>query len=182
MLARLADERLVALHHRGAARLAPAGERLALRVVRRHRLLETLLVRVLGLDWAEAHVDAEELERHVSDRVLGALDAHLGHPYEDPHGHAIPDAHGRLRRRALVRLVELPAGDSAIVREIRDRDPLRMRRWLRAGLVPGARVRMRTAVPEDDVHQLEVEGRPLVVDHDALKGVRIERRRREARP
>src|SRR6266581_3952169 len=95
MLARLAGERLVTHGARGAASLTPEGERAALLVLRRHRILETFLVNVLALDWSEVHDDAEELEHHVSDRVLNALDRYMSHPTEDPHGHPIPDSRGR---------------------------------------------------------------------------------------
>jgi DtxR family Mn-dependent transcriptional regulator len=182
MLARLADERLVVHARRGAARLTAEGQREALRMVRRHRILETFLVRVLGLDWADVHEDAEELEHHVSDRVLDALDRHMAHPTEDPHGHPIPDARGRLPRRVLVPLHALPDGAQARVREILDRDQRRMARWKRAGLVPGATVRMKHADLDDDVFELDVDGRRLVVGHEALEGVLVERPRREVRP
>ncbi len=181
MLARLAAEKLVALEHRGAARLTPEGDREALRMVRRHRILETFLVRVLGLDWSDVHEDAEELEHHVSDRVLEAIDRHMSHPTEDPHGHPIPDARGRLPRRALIPLRALPDGARARVREILDRDARRMARWKRAGLVPGADVRMRRADLDDDVFELEVGGRRMVVGHEALEGVFVEKAGREVR-
>jgi DtxR family Mn-dependent transcriptional regulator len=177
MLARLAGEKLVALAHRGSARLTPEGEREALRMVRRHRILETFLVRVLGLDWADVHEDAEELEHHVSDRVLSAIDRHMHHPTEDPHGHPIPDARGRLPRRALVPLSALPGGESARVREIGDRDQRRMERWKKSGIVPGASVTMRRADLEVDVFELEVDGRRIVAGHEGLDGVLVERRR-----
>ncbi len=181
MLARLSRERLVTTAHRGAPRLTSEGEREALRVVRRHRLLETFLVQVLGLDWAEVHEDAEVLEHHVSDRVLDALDRLMAHPTEDPHGHPIPDARGRLRRRALEPLVELPSGARAHVREIDDRDQRRMERWKLAGLVPGAEVHVRRAHDADHVIELEVAGRRLVLGPAALEGVLVERTRREGR-
>src|SRR5712692_5089178 len=98
-------------------------------MVRRHRILETFLVRVLGLDWSEVHADAEILEHHISDRVLEAIDRLVGHPAEDPHGHPIPDRQGHLRRRALEPLSTLPRGARATVREIRDADGRRMARW-----------------------------------------------------
>ena len=181
MLARLADERLVELRHRGAASLSAEGQREALRVVRRHRLLETFLVRVLGMDWADVHEDAEELEHHVSDRVLDAIDRHMAHPTEDPHGHPIPDTRGRLPRRALTPLSALPAGAHARVREIRDRDQRRMSRWKQAGLVPGADVVMRRANDDDDVFELDVDGHRLVMGHGALDGILVEPARREGR-
>ena len=91
MLGRLAAERLVAHAPRAGARLTAAGRRRALEMVRRHRILETFLVEVLGFDWSEVHEDAEVLEHHVSDRVLQAMHRLLGHPDRDPHGHPIPD-------------------------------------------------------------------------------------------
>src|SRR5436309_4212740 len=134
MLARLAEERLVTLGARGAASLTVEGERAALLVLRRHRILEAFLANVLELDWSEVHEDAEELEHHVSDRVLDALDRYMRHPTEDPHGHPIPDSRGRLERRALVPLWSLAAGASARVREVRGGDDRRrLWRWKRSG-------------------------------------------------
>ena len=97
MLARLARERLVAHTPRAGARLTPRGRREALGMVRRHRIIETFLVIVLGLEGSEVHADAEILEHHVSDRVLAAIDRLAGHPVHDPHGRPIPDARGRMR-------------------------------------------------------------------------------------
>jgi len=176
MLGALARERLVAYAPRAGARLTPAGRVEALALVRRHRILETFLVRVLGLDWAEVHEDAEELEHHVSERVLEALDRLVGHPHEDPHGHAIPDRRGRMPRRALQPLIELSSGARATVREIRDRDRRRMARWKQAGIVPGARLHVRVVRPLDDIVELDIEGRPLVVGRTSLEGVMVERR------
>lgn len=174
MLARLADERLVRLHRRGAAQLSADGEREALRMVRRHRILETFLVNVLGLDWADVHEDAEVLEHHVSDRVLDAIDRLCGHPSEDPHGHPIPDRRGRIARRALVPLASLRAGERAVVREIRDRDVRRMARWKQAGLVPGAAVRMREVREADGVLEIEVAGAAFVSAGEGVDGVLVE--------
>lgn len=174
MLARLADERLVRLHRRGAARLSAEGEREALRMVRRHRILETFLVNVLGLDWADVHEDAEVLEHHVSERVLDAIDRLCGHPSEDPHGHPIPDRRGRIARRALVPLASLRAGERAVVREIRDRDVHRMARWKQAGLVPGAAVRMREVREADGVLEIEVAGAAFVSAGVGVDGVLVE--------
>jgi DtxR family Mn-dependent transcriptional regulator len=103
MLARLTAERLVLHAPRAGARLTARGRREALAIVRRHRILETFLVRVLHLDGADVHADAEILEHHVSDRVLAAIDRLAGHPERDPHGRPIPDARGRIRRGAAAR-------------------------------------------------------------------------------
>lgn len=177
MLGTLSAERLVTHAPRAGARLTARGRREALEMVRRHRILETFLVNVLGLDWSEVHADAEVLEHHISDRVLGAIDRLVGHPNEDPHGHQIPDARGRVARRALIPLASVPRGARATVREIRDADVRRMARWKQVGLVPGADVRVRGVSEVDDVFELDVEGRRLVMGSDGLDGVLVQIRK-----
>uniref|UniRef100_A0A832I3M1 Manganese transport regulator n=1 Tax=Eiseniibacteriota bacterium TaxID=2212470 RepID=A0A832I3M1_UNCEI len=182
MLGALARERLVRYAPRGGARLTAQGRRAAIEMVRRHRILETFLVRVLGLDWSEVHEDAEVLEHHISDRVLEAIDRLVGHPGEDPHGHPIPDRRGRLPRRTLSPLAALAEGAQGTVREIREADGARMARWKEAGLVPGAAVRMRAVRGPEGVFEIEVGGRRFVTASDGLDGVLIERAaRRETR-
>jgi DtxR family transcriptional regulator, Mn-dependent transcriptional regulator len=183
MLGRLTAERLVRHTPRGGARLTAQGRREALVMVRRHRILETFLVRVLGLDWSEVHQDAEVLEHHISDRVLAAIDRLIGHPHEDPHGHPIPDSHGRLRWRELVPLTRLRRGERAVVRELRDagapqgQREARMSHWKDMGLVPGAVVRMREVRPLDDVFELQVGAQRLVTGTEGVEGVLVEMRR-----
>jgi DtxR family transcriptional regulator, Mn-dependent transcriptional regulator len=174
MLGKLAAARLVAHTPRAGARLTAPGRRVALEMLRRHRILETFLVRVLRLDWAEVHADAEVLEHHISDRVLDAIDRLVGHPHEDPHGHPIPDRNGRMRQRALLPLSQLERGIRAVVRELRDADRPRMAHWKRVGLVPGAHVRVRSLRPLDDVFELEVSRRRLVTGSEGLEGVMVE--------
>jgi DtxR family Mn-dependent transcriptional regulator len=175
MLGRLAAERLVAHAPRAGARLTAEGRRRALEMVRRHRILETFLVRVLGFDWSEVHDDAEILEHHVSDRVLQAIDRLVGHPEEDPHGRPIPDRKGRVRRRSLIPLATLRAGERARVGEIRAADARRMARWKQVGLVPGAVVRMRDARPLDHLFELEVRGHRFAIAAQGLEGLLVER-------
>jgi len=174
MVARLAADRLVSHSPRAGTRLTAHGRREALRIVRRHRILETFLVRVLGLDWSEVHDDAEILEHHISDRVLEAIDRLMKHPQEDPHGHPIPDAAGRLARRTLVPLSELPRGSKARVREIQDADARRLARWKEIGLVPGAAVWVRDVREPEGIVELEVAGRRHVTGSASLAGVMVQ--------
>jgi DtxR family Mn-dependent transcriptional regulator len=174
MITRLAAARLVAHSPRAGAHLTPLGRREALRIVRRHRILETFLVRILGLDWAEVHEDAEILEHHISDRVLQAIDRLIDHPVEDPHGHPIPSAAGRLRRRSLTPLSEVPEGSRARVREIRDDDARRLARWKEIGLVPGAEVRVRDVRAAEGVQELELRGQRHVTASAATSGVMVQ--------
>jgi len=174
MLGRLAEERLVRHAPRAGARLTEKGRRIALDMVRRHRILETFLVRVLGLDWSEVHEDAEVLEHHISDRVLEAIDRLVGHPDEDPHGHPIPDRSGKLRRRRLTPVTSMAVGRRATVRELGDADVRRMARWKEIGLVPGARVRMVEVRALEGVFELDIEGRRFVSGSEGLLGVLVE--------
>src|SRR5580698_1593569 len=104
MIKTLADSGLVDYEPRGGVKLTRGGEQLALHVLRRHRLVELFLVRVLKLDWSEVHAEAEELEHAISDKVLEKIDDLLGRPRADPHGDPIPTAKGQVieaRRRSL---------------------------------------------------------------------------------
>lgn len=180
MLRRLRDARLVTLVPGTGAKLSSGGRALALDLIRRHRILETFLVRVLELDWSEVHGDAEILEHHVSDRVIDAIDRLIGHPTEDPHGHPIPDRTGRIRERRLSPLVSLAPGQCGTVREIPDDDPARMQQWRRDGLVPGARVQVRAVRDLDELHELEVGGRRVIAARGRLEGVLVETRSRRS--
>jgi DtxR family Mn-dependent transcriptional regulator len=140
MLDRMAAEGLVDYVHYAGASLSRKGRRAALRVIRRHRLLELYLERFLGLGWDEVHAEAELLEHTLSPRVEAAIDEALGHPAFDPHGDPIPGADGTLGRqewRSLWDRVE--AGHARVVR-VSDRDPALLRHLHRLGIVPGALV------------------------------------------
>ena len=174
MIQRLSRDGLLDYSPRRGVRLTEAGRSQTLHVVRRHRLLETFLVEVLGLDWSEVHAEAEVLEHHLSERMVDAIDFVLGHPSEDPHGHPIPDRNGRVKPRTLTPLSQLESGSHAVVRELRDADRPRMAHWKDVGLVPGAHVHMRAIRPLDDVFELEVSSRRLVTGSEGLEGVMVE--------
>src|SRR5947199_7770404 len=104
MIKALADSGLVAYEPRSGVKLTKGGEQLALHVLRRHRLVELFLVKVVGLDWSEVHEEAEELEHAISDKVLERIDQLLGHPSVDPHVDPIPTAKGTMSEEQLVLL------------------------------------------------------------------------------
>src|SRR6516164_7748294 len=129
MLKRLAEAGLIRYEVGRGAQLTEAGIAQARRVIRRHRLVELFLTRVLGLDWSEVDAEAEALEHAISPRLEEALAAHLGEPLEDPHGHPIPTAHGDLEERDLKPLHQFRPGQSVIIREVQDDNPDRLRHW-----------------------------------------------------
>src|SRR5919197_2353043 len=98
MVKALAESGLVRYEPYAGVRLSAAGEKLAALVLRRHRLIELFLVKVMGMSWAEVHDEAEHLEHAVSDRLIERIDERLGRPSGDPHGDPIPDSHGAVSR------------------------------------------------------------------------------------
>src|SRR5688500_5319107 len=94
MVKALSESGLVRYEPYAGVRLTPGGERLAALVLRRHRLIELFLVKVMGMNWTEVHDEAEQLEHAVSDRLIERIDAMLGHPATDPHGDPIPGPEG----------------------------------------------------------------------------------------
>jgi len=174
MLKRLAELEYIEYEPRAGAKLSGTGLSEALRVIRRHRLVETFLTRVLGLDWSEVDAEAEALEHAISPRLEAAIAAHLGEPLEDPHGHLIPSSDGQLSQRSLQRLSEFRAGQKIIIREVQDDNPARLRHWQKQGLVPGAQVLIVSYQELDDLFEVRVGGRLLRVGSEGLAGLRGE--------
>jgi len=128
---------------REGVQLTETGRDVALGVLRKHRLVETFLVRVLKMDWAAVHEEAEALEHAISDGVLERIDALLGHPSSDPHGDPIPGATAELfPARGSTTLATCPSDKSLRVTRIADQTPAFLEFVQQSGLKPGARVRV----------------------------------------
>lgn len=135
MVKKLVAQGLVSHVPYGAIELTDEGRAEAVRMVRRHRLIETWLVERMGYSWDEVHDEAEVLEHSVSDRLLDRIDAELGHPVRDPHGDPIPSPDGSLNRPHAVLLASLQPGASGVVVRISDRDPVLLRHLEAEGVV-----------------------------------------------
>jgi DtxR family Mn-dependent transcriptional regulator len=140
MVKALADNGLVKYEPRDGVRLTAAGERHALNVIRRHRLVELFLVRELGLDWSEVHEEAEELEHAISEKVLDKIDALLGHPQFDPHGDPIPGAKGQLASATLKSLAECELHKPVRIARVTGQDAAFLQTLHRLGLTPDTQV------------------------------------------
>ena len=145
MVKKLASAGMVSHAPYGAVRLTKAGERRALAIIRRHRLVETWLVREFGYGWDEVHDEAEMLEHAISDRLLERIDERLGRPSFDPHGDAIPDADGNLHRLPFVLLRDTTTGHVGRVLRVSDRDPALLRAFEDLGLDVGRAVEVTDA-------------------------------------
>ena len=137
MVKTLAEAGLVTYEPYVGVRLLPAGERLAGLVIRRHRLVELFLVRVMGMSWDEVHDEAEKLEHVVSERLIERMDEMLGHPESDPHGDPIPNAEGVVPRLDLQSLMTCPIGVPLAVTRVADQDAAFLRFLEQHDLKPG---------------------------------------------
>lgn len=157
MIQRLADQGFTSYVPYQGAVLTEKGRQAALELLRHHRLLELYLTRALGYPWDRVHDEAEKLEHTISEEFEDRIDAALGHPTEDPHGHPIPPKNGRYREHPIESLWTA-AGDRMVVRHVSDRDPEVLRYLDSVGLVPGALVRIVERAPFDGPLTLTVEG------------------------
>ncbi len=138
MIKTLADSGLLAYEPYSGVSLTDSGRQLALHVVRRHRLVELFLVRVMGMDWSEVHTEAEELEHAISDRLLARMDEVLGHPSVDPHGDPIPDAQGMVAEVEGISLVACDLHRRWRITRVTDQSPEFLRLVERRSLMPGS--------------------------------------------
>ena len=161
MVKALAESGLVAYEPYNGVRLTGAGEKLAARVLRRHRLIELFLVQVIGMNWDEVHDDAEQMEHVMSDRLIERIDGMLGRPEFDPHGDPIPTADGQLAHRALESLLTCPMHTPVTVARVTDQDAAFLRFIESHHLKPG--------------ETIVVEARDEVSDSVRLKGRNNER-------
>jgi DtxR family Mn-dependent transcriptional regulator len=144
MIQTLARSGLAEYEAYNGVRLTPAGEALAGRVLRRHRLVELFLVRVMGMSWTDVHDEAEHLEHVVSDRLIERIDEMLGRPTHDPHGDPIPTSEGTLVQRNFDSLMTCPLGKPLRVARVADQDPVFLRFIEQHDLKPGQSVQVET--------------------------------------
>ena len=169
MLKSLSSDDLVVYERYKGVTLSETGRLAALKVVRKHRLVELFLVSTLDYSWDEVHREAELLEHAVSDDLAARIEAFLDYPQFDPHGDPIPSADGTLPSRDAqsVALATLVAGDFGTIERVLDQDPELLRHLTRVGLTPGARIRVVEVLPFD--------GQMTLAVHDAADSVSVSR-------
>ena len=139
MLKTLGESGLAEYTRYEGVRLTDSGHKLALRVLRRHRLIELFLAHTLDLPWDEVHEEAEHMEHAVSDRLIDRIDMYLGHPSTDPHGDPIPKADGTIESAPSHSLAEAPVGNCFRLVRVLDQSPEFLRYLSETGLPLGAR-------------------------------------------
>ncbi len=177
MVKTLSEAGLVDYQPRVGVQLTSNGDKLALHVLRRHRLLELFLVQTLHYDWSEVHEEAEILEHVVSDKMLERIDQLLGHPSADPHGDPIPSSQGTVPDRQLTRLIEIDPDEPVHISRIVNQEPAFLRFIERSGLTPGIEITIDTL--DDQAESLTLtreDGETLNLGLQAASSILVARR------
>lgn len=174
MLKRLAEQGWVEHEPYYGARLTSEGNEEAVRMVRRHRVLELFLVEVLGYTWDRVHAEAERLEHAASDELIDRMAQVLGEPEWDPHGDPIPGAVGTFEERRYPSLAELEVGRRAVLRRVSDEDPAALRYLARLELVPGAELVVLERAPFGGSLRLRIGGTEQFLGRELSEMVQVE--------
>jgi DtxR family transcriptional regulator, Mn-dependent transcriptional regulator len=154
--------------------LTDAGQDIALKILRRHRLIELYLVRELGYELQEVHAEAERLEHAVSDRFIEALAARLGNPQVDPHGDSIPAPDGTIHERALLPLSELPTGRGATVSRLQAANDDMLQYILERGFTLGSQVEVMAREPFEGPLTVTIDGEPRTIGYNVAACIDVE--------
>jgi DtxR family Mn-dependent transcriptional regulator len=180
MVTRLSAQGLVEHDRYRGQQLTREGRKVALELVRHHRLLEMFLVQVLGYTWDEVHEEAERLEHVISERMEQRIFELLGRPELDPHGHAIPTLAGKVRPLSDRSLSECRQGEKVVVQGVSDDDPGRLRELDRRGLLPGTPIEIVEESKFEGPIGVRIKGRRLTVPLGLARAIFVEARKTEA--
>lgn len=174
MIRRLAAQGLLDYVKYRGVQLTANGRRAALSTIRRHRILETYLTRVLGYPWDRVHDEAERLEHAASDELIECMSAAMGHPTADPHGAPIPTRDGDVDERLLQTLAQLPAGARARMVRVSDKNPELLRYLADISLQPGVEIAVLARAPFDGPITLRINDRESIVGAPLASQVLVE--------
>jgi len=173
MLKTLSEANLATYTPYEGARLTDSGQRLAMKIIRRHRLLERFLAETLTMSWDEVHEEAEHMEHAASERLIDRIDAYLGYPAVDPHGDPIPRADGSLAEIEGIALARCPAGQSFRVVRVIDQDPAFLRYLSECGLELNAAGDLLENRPESGALVCRIGGRSIALGTAAAAKVLV---------
>jgi DtxR family Mn-dependent transcriptional regulator len=177
MVRRLTELNLLRYSRGEELALTTAGSKVALEIVRHHRLLELYLQEALGYGWDEVDAEAEKLEHVISEEFEDRIDALLGYPTRDPHGHPIPTREGDWPEgcdgTGGGSLSGMLPGETGTVRLVSDADPAMLRYMARVGLCPNAEVEMLEREPYGGPLRIRVQGREQAIGHELAAHVRV---------
>lgn len=177
MVVRLSAQGLVEHDRYRGQQLTREGRKVALELVRHHRLLEMFLVEVLGYTWDEVHEEAERLEHVISERMEARIFDLLGRPELDPHGHAIPSLAGKVRSLSERALSDCRPAEKVRVQGVSDDDPALLRELERRGLTPGTRIEVIESSKYESPIGCRIKGRRVSIPLGLARAVYVESER-----
>ncbi len=136
--------------------LTDSGRAIAMNVIRKHRLAECLISKDLGLPWDIAHAQSCRLEHILDDRVVDAIEKHLGHPTHCPHGHPIPDKEGNLTLKEVPRVAEFEEGDTVIVERVSEESAEILQLLEELNCYPGTQIKIKKVNPRDRTMLIQI--------------------------
>ncbi len=166
--------RLKLAHHSPyhGVQLTPRGEKMALEVIRHHRLIELFLSETLGVPWDSVHAEAEKIEHVISEDLEDRIAKFLGNPGHDPHGDPIPTKSGQVERLAYQTLLDVGTGQSAVIRRVSDQAPDHLRHFSKLGLIPDATVAIIHREPFEGPLRVRVQsGQEHVLDETLARSI-----------
>jgi DtxR family Mn-dependent transcriptional regulator len=173
MCKKLADLNLLTYEPYQGVKFTPAGEKLALEVVRHHRLIELYLAEALGVPWDQVHEEAEKLEHVISEDLEERMAAVLGDPQFDPHGAPIPSKTGVVVQPESDRLVDMSTGDKLVVVEVDDDNPELLRHLGEKGLYPGTAIQLLDVAPFEGPLTLKINSEEQSLSYQVAKTILV---------
>lgn len=174
MMRRLAELRLISHTPYQRVELTQAGEKMALEIIRHHRLLELYLVQAMGFTWDNVHEEAERLEHHISEEFEDRIDELLGHPTACPHGDPIPTRSGAIARTSNRSLAQQQSPERLVVRRVRDEDSQLLRHFKALGMVPGTAFEFVRQEPFEGPLVLKVGGKSVRITRQAARDIYVD--------
>lgn len=173
-LKKLHDLKLVIYEKSYGSRLTASGTKMALSIIRRHRIWETYLVKELGFGWDEVHEIAEELEHVRNDKLINKLAAILGNPIYDPHGDPIPDEKGKMKKSNFIKLSEAKIKAKYKIMGVTDHSAAFLKYLEKNQLIIGADIQLKGIEDFDDSIQISCQKKDLNVSHKVAENIIVE--------
>lgn len=174
MIKKLAAMNLLVYTPYQGVRLTEAGEKIALEVIRHHRLVESYLAEALGVPWDQVHEEADKWEHILSEDLEDRMDEMLGYPTTDPHGSPIPTREGVMPESSAVPLTEIPENTRVTIAEVSDHDPAMLRYLGDMGLAPGSEIRLISIAPFKGPVTIRVEGQEHAIGQEVASHILVE--------
>lgn len=173
MIKRIAKMGLAEYKSHQGVKLTDAGKKVALEIVRHHRLLELYLSEIMGYSWDEVHDEAEHLEHHISEQFEDTISEMLGHPQYDPHGDPIPTKNGELPPLDSDLLTEVSAEQDYIIKRITDQSPELLRYLGELGLKPNAEIKLLSQAPFKGPVSLTLNEEKVIIGYEVASHIHV---------